>query len=127
MQMRRDLVGLEVLSRLGRSQAKVDHERTDSPQRGLRHDLCELVRLNDLERLYALKRALPERHIDGYVLGDLLGPWGRPADGQEPRLVIHCRDLVYARWVAKAVGIDAWPDEGEPDEAGSRVRDREAA
>jgi hypothetical protein len=85
-------------------------------------DRCELVRLNDLERLYDVKRALETRGVDAEVWGNWSGSWRCSGSG-ELRLMVRQRDLVYARWVACAAGVDTWPDETGDDE-GSEARAR---
>ena len=39
--------------------------------------------------------------------GRRLTPWS--ADVW--RLMVRCRDVVYARWIAAGAGLDTWPDE----------------
>jgi hypothetical protein len=34
------------------------------------------------------------------------------------RLMVRCKDLVYARWIAYAAGLDTWPQEPEAGEEG---------
>ena len=72
--------------------------------------VCVLVTLNDLERLYAVKHALEARGIEVLVSG---GPASRLLNmaSSTPRLLVRERDLVYARWVAHAAGVDALPDD----------------
>jgi hypothetical protein len=72
--------------------------------------LHELVRLDDLERLYKVKLALESRGIEAAVWGRPSGRWRLPEPSGEPRLMVRQRDLVYARWVAHAAGLDVWPD-----------------
>jgi hypothetical protein len=79
--------------------------------------LCELARLNDLGRLYDVKHALEARGIEAMVWGDWAGGKCYVAGSGKPRLMVRRRDLVYARWIAYSVGIDAWPDEPGLDEA----------
>ena len=72
-------------------------------------ELCELFRGDDLEQLYDVRQALSARGVDAQVWGD----WAvrgslRP---HVMRLMVGRRDLVYARWVACAAGVDTWPDE----------------
>ena len=85
-------------------------------------DRCELVSLNDLERLYDVKQALESHGVDAEVWGGRSGGWRR-AGSRELRLMVRQRDLVYARWVACAAGVDTWPDEPDDDE-GSPARAR---
>ena len=83
-------------------------------------ELCELFRGDDLERLFDVRQSLAARGIDAQVWGDWAGHGGvRP---HVMRLMVGRRDLVYARWVAYAAGIDAWPD----DETGGADRAVEA-
>ena len=72
--------------------------------------LRELVRLDDLERLYKLKLALESRGVEAAVWGRPSGRWRFPGPYGEARLMVWQRDLVYARWVAYAAGLDVWPD-----------------
>jgi hypothetical protein len=78
--------------------------------------LCELVRLNDLGRLYDVKHALESRGIEALVCLGWLGGRRLAQGSGKPRLLVRQQDLVYARWVAHAVGVDAWPDDDEPGE-----------
>ena len=41
------------------------------------------------------------------------------------RLMVPCKDLVYARWVAYAAGLDTWPEEPSTGE-GSKTPARPA-
>ena len=83
-------------------------------------ELCELFRDDDLERLFDVRQSLAARGIDAQVWGDWAGHGGvRP---HVMRLMVGRRDLVYARWVAYAAGVDAWPD----DEHGGAERAVEA-
>lgn len=74
-------------------------------------DLCELVRLNNLGRLYGVKHALEAHGISAEIFRDCIGGKRYAAGSGKPRLMIPQRDLVYARWVAHAAGLDTWPDE----------------
>lgn len=75
---------------------------------------CELATLDDLGRLYAVKEALETHGIEAFVEGD-------PASGvfhlrsTRSRILVRRRDLVYARWVAHAAGVDVWPDAASDD------------
>jgi hypothetical protein len=80
--------------------------------------LCELARLTDLGRLYDVKHALEARGIEAEIWGDWGGGKRHPGSRRTPRLMIRQRDLVYARWVACAAGLDVWPDEPGESEAG---------
>jgi hypothetical protein len=73
------------------------------------HGLCELHRLDDIERLYEVERALQAHGIETDIWG--VSRAGRfAASSRMSRLMVRCRDLVYARWVAYAAGLDAWPE-----------------
>ena len=86
--------------------------------------MCEVVRFDDLGRLYDVKRSLEERGVYAEVREDLFGRRLRIRDRVVPRLVVRERDLVYARWVAYAAGFDPWPDTDDPrSSADSRSRD----
>jgi len=81
-------------------------------------ELCELFRGEDIERLFDVRQALAARGVDAQVWGDWPGHRGvRP---HVMRLMVGRRDLVYARWVAYAAGVDAWSD----DETGAGRADR---
>ena len=80
-------------------------------------DMCELVSLNSLERIYDVKRALERRGIAAEVYGQVLGARRYAQGSGRLRLMVQQRDLVYARWVSNAAGVDAWPDEDDGDEA----------
>ena len=75
--------------------------------------MCEVVRFDDLSRLYDVKRSLEERGVYAEVREDLFGGRLRTRDRAIPRLVVRERDLVYARWVVYAAGFDPWPDVDE--------------
>jgi len=90
-------------------------------------ELVELVRLRDIERIYDVKQALAARGVCSDVWGNWLGSW-RDAGGEVTlRLMVRPRDLVYARWVAYAAGVDTWPDEGDGDTVQDRSSDPTAA
>jgi hypothetical protein len=78
---------------------------------------CELARLNDPDRLYDVQRALAARGIEAEVW-DLEGG-ARRRKGIAPylRLMVRRQDLVYARWVAHAAGLDAWGRASDEDAA----------
>jgi hypothetical protein len=76
----------------------------------------ELVRQPALERQYALKRVLETHGIEAEVWHD--GTWGpraraRSGGPRELRLMVRERDVVRARWVLYAAGVDVWPDEND--------------
>ncbi len=75
--------------------------------------MCELVSLDDIEQLYDIKDALESRGVYAEVHGAQSGGWRRAGVRQRQRLVVRQRDLVYARWVAAAAGIDTWPDDAD--------------
>ena len=79
-------------------------------------ELCELFHGDDLEQLFDVRQALAARGIDAQVWGDWAGRGG--ARPHVMRLMVERRDLVYARWVAYAAGVDAWPDDAGSTEAG---------
>lgn len=82
---------------------------TDSPPHD-RHEVCELCRSGDLEKLYELKSLLEARGLEVDVWPEKSRravPWA----SRSSRLMVLCRDLTYARWVAASAGLDTWPDE----------------
>ena len=86
-------------------------------------DLCELVRLNNLGRLYGVKHALEAHGIAAEIWRDGMGGKRFAGGSAKPRLMIGQRDLVYARWVACAAGLDTWPDApGENEESEAQAR-----
>ena len=76
--------------------------------------LCELVRLGDIERLYDIKQALAARGVEAEVWGNWTGSW-HDLGSHELRLMVRPQDVVYARWIAYAAGVDVWPDDGRDD------------
>lgn len=74
--------------------------------------LSELVCLDDLDLLYRVKHALEARGLDTLVLGDP-SSWDFYRKPTRPRLLVRRRDLVYARWIADTLGVDAWPEQPE--------------
>jgi hypothetical protein len=71
------------------------------------NEVCELCRLGDYERLSELRRLLEARGIEADVWPERRRravPWA----SRSSRLMVRCRDLVYARWVASAAGLDLW-------------------
>jgi hypothetical protein len=81
----------------------------------VRASLCSLISSDDLHLLYRVKHALEARGMEAFVMDDL-STIADPGEPMTPRLLVRGRDLVYARWVAYAVGVDAWPDDpGEPE------------
>ncbi|MGZ4198649.1 MAG: hypothetical protein ACXVP1_00505 [Thermoleophilia bacterium] len=85
--------------------------------------ICELIRLDDLERIFAVRDALQAHGIDAVVWG--CWPHGdrRLGTSNKLRLMVRRRDLVNAQWVARAAGVDAWWD--EPRDAPGRTSCRE--
>jgi hypothetical protein len=70
--------------------------------------VCELCRLEDLDRLSEVEWLLESRGIEADIwpeTGKRAVPWA----ARSSRLMVRCRDLVYARWVAAAAGLDTWP------------------
>jgi hypothetical protein len=72
-------------------------------------ELCELWRSTDIERAFDVRQALVARGVDAQVWGGWGCGRGRSRGGDEIRVMVQRRDLVYARWVAWGVGVDAWP------------------
>ncbi len=78
------------------------------------NELCELHRLDDYGRLLDVARLLEAQGIEADVWPERARrsvPWA----SRSSRLMVYCRDLVYARWLAGAAGLDTWPEE-EADE-----------
>jgi hypothetical protein len=71
--------------------------------------LCALISSEDLSLVYRVKHALEAHGMEAFIMGDptIIARQRKPTT---PRLMVRRRDLVYARWVAYAVGVDAWPD-----------------
>jgi hypothetical protein len=90
-------------------EAVSDRVRVSVAQQQPEH-LCELVRMDDLEQLRRVRCALQTHGIDAHVADGSYGPWRQVRGFGPPRLMVRQRDLVYARWVAHAMGVDAWPD-----------------
>jgi hypothetical protein len=86
-------------------------------------ELCELFRSTDIERAFDVRQALVARGLDAQVWGG----WGcgRGCGGDEIRVMIERRDLVYARWIAWGVGVDTWPDANDLNDAASEAFRRE--
>ena len=82
-----------------------------SAGQGHTEHLCELVRMDDPELLRRVKCALETRGIDAHIGDGSYGPWRQVRGFGPPRLMVRRRDLIYARWVAHTVGVDAWPDQ----------------
>ena len=76
-----------------------------------RNGICELHRLDDLERLSDVEQALEARGIEADIWSDSK-VWRPFRGGRRSRLMVRCGDLVYARWVASAFDLDVWPVEG---------------
>jgi len=77
-------------------------------------ELCELCRSDDPERLYHVKSLLEARGIEADVWPEKSRrtvPWG----SRNSRLMVFCKDLVYARWVASAAGLDSWSQQPRDD------------
>ena len=73
------------------------------------YELCELHRLDDYEVLSDVALLLEARGIDADVWPEKARrsvPWA----SRSSRLMVRCSDLVYARWVAAAAGLDTWPE-----------------
>jgi len=69
--------------------------------------VCELSSSGDLDQLYRVKAFLEARGIEADVWPEKSRrsvPWA----SRTSRLMVLCRDLVYARWVAAAAGLDTW-------------------
>jgi hypothetical protein len=73
------------------------------------NELCELHRLDDYEVLSDVVLVLEAKGIDADVWPEK-GMRSVPWASRSWRLMVRCRDLVYARWVAAAAGLDTWPD-----------------
>ncbi len=72
-------------------------------------DMCELHSLDDLGLLSEVEWLLQARGIETDIWTQRNGraPWA----SRTLRLMVRCRDLTYARWVASAAGLDTWPQE----------------
>ena len=71
--------------------------------------LCELHRLDDHQRLADVAQLLEARGVEADVWpekGRRSVPWA----SRRSRLMVRCRDVVYARWVAASAGLDTWPE-----------------
>ena len=73
------------------------------------YEMCELHRLDDLERLSEVEWLLEARGIETDIQEKRRR--GAPWASRGLRLMVRCRDLTYARWVAYAAGLDTWPQE----------------
>jgi hypothetical protein len=71
---------------------------------------CEILRLDDVVRLYYLKRSLEARGVAAEVWCEDWGGW-RSARSSASRLMVPRHDVVYARWVVAASGLDGWRGE----------------
>ena len=89
-----------------------------------RRKICELHRLGDVRRLYGVELALQARGIETDIWGGRGGLRNWRGSGMS-RLMVPCKDLVYARWVAHAAGLDTWPEETSTGE-GSKTAARPA-
>jgi len=87
----------------------MDHEKA----------LCEIHRLDDAATLADVARALEVRGVEADVW-----PEHRvrlvPLASRTWRLMVRCADVVYARWVAAAAGLDTWGEENGRDDAPAR-------
>jgi hypothetical protein len=73
------------------------------------YQLCELYHHSDYATLSDMAQILEARGIDADVWPERARrsvPWA----SRTSRLMVRCRDLVYARWVAAAAGLDTWPE-----------------
>ena len=87
------------------------HEATEDPDEpDDARRLCELHRMDDVGQLSALEQALAARGIVADVWPAAEGG-GMLRASRTSRLMVRCRDLVYARWVAYSAGLDTWPRE----------------
>ena len=87
------------------------HEATEDPNEpDDARRLCELHRMEDPVQLSALEQVLEARGIVADVWPAAEGG-GMLRASPTSRLMVRCRDLVYARWVAYSVGLDTWPQE----------------
>ena len=82
-------------------------------------ELSELFRSTDMGRAFDVRQALAARGVDAQVWGGWGCGRGRSFGGEEIRVMVERRDLVYARWIAWGVGVDTWPrdDADELDDA----------
>jgi hypothetical protein len=83
-------------------------------------ELCELYRADDSELLYRVAKALEARGIGSDFRGRP-GIWRAARASGKSALVVPCRDLVYARWVAYAAGVNTWPKESSTSETTSEA------
>jgi hypothetical protein len=73
------------------------------------YQLCELYRHADYATLSDVAQILEARGIEADVWPEKARrsvPWA----SRVSRLMVRCRDLVYARWVAASAGLDTWPE-----------------
>ncbi len=89
--------------------------------------LCEVISVEKLGRLYEIKEALEKRGIYVEIRRDVAGNVRRVRDHRAPRLMVRERDLVYARWIAYAAGLDPWTDDRKEDEQEPAARRARAA
>ena len=76
------------------------------------YEVCELCRLDDLDLLTDVELLLEARGIAADIWPAekrRAVPWASPGS----RLMVRCKDLVYARWVSSAAGVDTWPQAPE--------------
>jgi hypothetical protein len=76
--------------------------------------LCGLVCMQDLVRLHRVHSALASRGIDALPADRSVCPWRAARGFGPPRILVRPRDLMYARRVVYAAGVDTWP--GDPSE-----------
>ncbi len=80
--------------------------------------MCELTRLDDVDRLSEVGSVLEARGIETDIWPEKRkGPWLLPWSSRTSCLMVRCRDVVYARWVASEAGLDTWPDDPGSDVA----------
>jgi hypothetical protein len=81
--------------------------------------VCELQRLDDASALADVAHALEARGI-GADVWPLRRTRFIPWASRTWRLMVRCADVVSARWVAAAEGVDTWPDAALRDEEQAR-------
>jgi len=83
-------------------------------------ELCELSRAVDFELLDRVAKALEARDIGSDFRGRP-GIWRTARRSGKAALVVPCKDLVYARWVAFSAGVNTWPDESTANDTASEA------